>query len=589
MKKIIVLLSALASLLTGQTIPVYDLSGQLSESGNVSGGLLDLSFSTERPLTHFDLVRSLSRAATDEKVPAVVLEVEQAGFSQAQLQEISRSLKVIRNAGKDVWIYTENLNHKTAQLGAHANHLVLMPGGSVSLTGLFAESFYFKGLLDKVGVTAHVVHIGDFKSFGESYYRNGPSDPARKQNEELYDALFAQMKNTIAEGRGIAPGLLNKLINQGFVTPKEALKSKLVNDLQYRTGFIDTVRKKYGKDANFDNSYELPDLSGPQIDGFMDLFSLILSGDKKDRKRSPYLAVVVLEGGITDQSVAPVRTEILKAREDKNCRGLILRIDSPGGSALASEVLWEATSRFNETGKPFVVSMGGVAASGGYYVASGADKIFAESGTITGSIGVVGMKLTFGDLLADLGVSTHNYKRGKHADLYNTNHPFSAEEEKIIRDSMLDIYSLFKKRVTEGRGKKLTDDLENLAGGRVYGGDQALKHGLVDEIGGLNEAIKHAAKLAKLANYETHLLPEPSPPLDGLFGSPEPRGKDDEFITVKPIAKPFFQLRNQLQSLPGLRLLPPHQQLALAQALKELASIHHHQIRLVAPPLPALR
>ena len=362
-----------------------------------------------------------------------------------------------------------------------------------------------------------------------------------------------------------------------------------MNDLQYRTGFIDTVRKKYGKDTNFDNSYELPDLSGPQIDGFMDLFSLILSGDKKDRKRSPYLAVVVLEGGITDQSVAPVRTEILKARKDKNCRGLILRIDSPGGSALASEVLWEATSRFNETGKPFVVSMGGVAASGGYYVAAGADKIFAESGTITGSIGVVGMKLTFGDLLTDLGVSTHNYKRGKHADLYNTNHPFSAEEEKIIRDSMLDVYSLFKKRVTEGRGKKLTDDLENLAGGRVYGGDQALKHGLVDEIGGLNEAIKHAAKLAKLANYETHLLPEPSPPLDGLFGSPEPRGKDDEFITVKPIAKPFFQIRNQLQALPGLRLLPPHQQLALAQALKELASIHHHQIRLVAPPLPALR
>jgi protease-4 len=589
MIKVFFALLAVIAFAGAQTIPVYDLSGQLSESGQASGGLLDLNFSTERPLTHFDLVRSLSRAAKDEKVPAVVLEVDQAGFSQAQLQEVSRRLKAIRDAGKDVWIYTENLNAKTAQLGAHANHLVLMPGGSVSLTGLFAESFYFKGLLDKVGVTAHVVHIGDFKSFGESYYRHGPSDPARKQNEELYDALFAQMKTTIAGGRGIAPGELDKLINQGFITPKEALKSKLVNDLQYRTGFIATLRKKYGTEANFDNSYQLPDLSGPEIDGFMDLFSLMLSGDKKDRKRAPYLAVVVLEGSITDQSVAPVRTEILNARKDKNCRGLVLRIDSPGGSALASEVLWEATSKFSETGKPFVVSMGGVAASGGYYVAAGADKIFAESGTITGSIGVVGMKLAFGDLLADLGVSTHTYKRGKHADLYNTNGPFSDEEEKIIRDSMLDVYGLFKKRVTEGRGKQLTDDLEKLAGGRVYAGDQALKHGLVDEIGGLTEAVTYAAKLAGLEKFDTHLVPEPSNPLDGLFGSPEPREKGDEFITVKPPAKPVLQLRNQLQALPGLQLLPPHQQKALAQALEDLASIHRHQIRLVAPPLPVLR
>ena len=589
MKKFVLVLSVLASFLGAKTIPVYDLTGQLSESGQPSAGLLELDFSTQRPLTQFDLVKSLSLAARDEDVPAVVLEVDQAGFSYAQLQEISRRLKAIRDAGKDVWIYTETLNAKTAQLGAHANHLVLMPSGTVSLTGLFAESFYFKGLLDKIGVTAHVVHIGDFKAFGETFYRNGPSDPARKQNEELYDALFAQMKTTIAGGRGIAPGELDQLINQGFITPKQALKAKLVNDLQYRTGFITTLRKTYGAEADFNNSYQLPNLSGPEIDGFMDLFKLMLSSGKKDRKRSPYLAVVTLEGGISDESVAPVRTEILNAAKDQNCRGLVFRIDSPGGSALASEVLWEATATFNETGKPFVVSMGGVAASGGYYVAAGADRIFAESGTITGSIGVVGMKLAFGDLLADLGISTHSYKRGKHADLYNMTHPFSAEEEKVVRASMLNVYRLFKQRVTEGRGDKLTDNLEKLAGGRIYAGDQALKHGLIDEIGGLAEAIRFAAEQAGLVEFETHLLPEPVNPLDGLFSSPKPRGKDDEFIKTNPARHPLIDLRSQFQALPGLKLLPENHRREIARAVAELESIQSHRIRLVAPPLPVLR
>lgn len=589
MKKVGLLLTTLASFLGAQTIPVYDLAGAMSESGQASGGLLDLNFSTERPLTQLDLVRSLQQATIDEDVPAVVLEVDQAGFSYAQLQEVSRHLKNIRDAGKDVWIYTESLDAKTAQLGAHANHLVLMPEGNVSLNGLFSESYYFKDLLDRVGVTAHVVHIGDFKSFGESYYRNGPSEPARLQNEELYDALFDQMKTTIAGGRGIGPGQLNKLINQGAITPKQALKSKLVNDLQYRTDFIATLREKYGEDAEFDNDYQLPNLSGPEIDGFMDLFSLMMSGDKKRRKRSPYLAVVVLEGGITDQSVAPVRTEILNAKKDELCRGLILRIDSPGGSALASEVLWEATEEFNSTGKPFVVSMGGVAASGGYYVAAGADHIFAESGTITGSIGVVGMKLAFGDMLTDLGISTHQYKRGTHADLYNTTHPFSEEEEKIVRQSMLKVYGTFKKRIIEGRGDKLTSDLEKLAGGRVYAGDQALKHGLVDEIGGLAEALAYTATQAGIIDYDIQLLPEPTSPLDSLFASPKKRDQNDEFITINPAPKPLLDLKSQLQSHPGFNLLPFDKRYALDQALRDLESIQSQHIRLVAPPLPSMR
>lgn len=568
------LLFSLSPLLPAQTIPVYDLAGLISESGQPAGGLASLNFNPAPPVTQLEIVNSLRAAAADDEVPAVVLEVDQASLSYAQLQEMARHLKSIRDVGKDVWIYTETLDAKTAQLGAHANHLVLMPEGNVSLNGMFSESLYFKDLLDKIGVTAHVVHIGDFKSFGEPYYRNGPSEPARQQNEELYDALFAQMTTAIAGGRGIGPKKLQQLIDQGFLTPERALKARLVNALQDRTDFIATLRETYGPEADFDTLYQRPNHSGPEIDGFMDVMKLMFAGDKKRGQQGPYLAVVPLEGGITDQSVAPVRREILRAKRDEHCRGLVLRINSPGGSALASEVLWEATEEFNTTGKPFVVSMGGVAASGGYYAAAAADRIFAENGTITGSIGVVGMKLAVGDLLSDLGISTHQYKRGAHADLYNTTRPFTAEEEKIVRQAMRDVYRTFKKRVQDGRGDRLTDDLEKLAGGRVYAGDQALLHGLVDEIGGLAEALDYVAAQAGLAEYETQLRPEPSSPFDGLFSSPESPDENDDFITANAPARP---------------LLPLSQRRAFEAALQELESMQSHHIRLIAPTLPVLR
>ena len=573
-------------LLNAKTIPVYDLEGLLSENGQGSPGLLDFGFNTDRPLTHFDIITSLQAASGDADVPGVVLEVDQAGFSHAQIQEIARHLQKIREAGKDVWIYTDSLNTKTALLGNQSNHFVLMPEGNVSLTGFYSETMYFKGLLDKVGVTADVVHIGDFKSFGETYYRTGPSEPAKKQTEELYDGLFEQMISSITSGRKIEETTLTKLIDQGFITPEEALENKLVDQLQHRTDFIAAVRDHYGKKARFDNSYELPDTNGPEIDGMMDLMRLMLSSGSDKKIRDPYIAVVVLEGGIDDTSIAPVRSQILKLKKDKNCKGLVFRIDSPGGSALSSEVLWEATDEFKSTGKPFIVSMGGVAASGGYYVAAGADHIFAEKGTITGSIGVVGMKLALGEAMNQFGITTHEYKRGAHADIYNSNRPYTEAERELVRKSMLDVYSTFKKRITDGRGEKLTDDLDKLAGGRVYLGTRALEIGLVDELGGLAEAIALAAEKAELEDPNTQLLPEPSAGLDGLFSSGSEKEDDDEFIKINSPRKPLIDLRQQIQTHPGLNLLPPRKKRALNQFFLDLESIQKDHIRLIAPALP---
>lgn len=582
--------TAIGSLLLGATmavsaapvIPVYDLEGMLSEGGQSSLSLLSLDFSSERPLTLYDLVRSLETAATDEAVKGVVLEVDNAGFSFAQVQELQRRLQKIRDAGKDVWMYSEALSRGTALFGSVANHFTLMPEADVSLTGIYGESLYFKGLFDKVGVTADVVHIGDFKSAGESYYRTGPSEPALKQMNELLDATYNQTVSQIAKGRRIAEEKVRVFVDSGFQTALLAKEAGLVDDLQYRTDFIKKVRAHYGEGAIFDRDYELPNTSGPEIDSVFDVFSLLFSAGKAKRFRRDYVAVIVLDSDITDASIAPVRREFLAAAKEERCRGVVFRVNSPGGSALASEVLWEATDEFKATGKPFVVSMGGVAASGGYYVAAGADRIFAERGTITGSIGVVGMKIALGGGMDLLGISSHESKRGQHADIMNTNRPFSETEKALVRKSMLAVYGTFKKRITDGRGDRLKGDLEAMAGGRVYSGERALELGLVDELGGVHEALAFVAEKAKLEAYDTHLLPEPEDLFSGLFAAPPSRTNDDEFIRMSE-KSPASAMKSYLEAQPLVRMLDPQKRAALQRFVAGLEAFQNERILLIAP------
>ena len=593
MKRIISLCLALLSSVafaakekSGAIIAVYDLEGAISESGQSSGGLFGLGGGSNRPLTHYDVVRSMKAAAEDENVKGVVLDLGGAGISLAQLQEMRRCLLSIRKANKDVWFYTESVTNGTALIGSAANHFTLLPEGNVMLTGMYSESMYFKGLLDKIGVKAEVIHIGDFKSAGETFYRTGPSEYAAKQQSILFDSIFEQTVSQISEGRNITPEALKALIDKAVITPEEAKESKLVDTLQYRTDFIATVRKHYGEDAEFDRGYALPDLDGPEIDGFMDLMRLAFKSGKDKKRKRDYIGIVALDSDISDASVAPVREEILRLAKDDKCKALVFRVNSPGGSALASDVLWEATDEFKATGKPIVVTMGAVAASGGYYVSAGANRIFAEQGTITGSIGVVGMKFVIGGAMEKLGITTHSIKRGKHADIMNTNRSYTPAEEELIRKSMVDVYGTFKKRITDGRGDRIKGDIEKLAGGRVYSGVDALKIGLVDEIGGINEAIAHAAELAKLEDYETHLTPEPKSGFEGMFsGSEKKDSDDDEFIRAFVPRKPAVLIRQHMLAIPGIKMLKPSQRAQLERLVKQVEAYQNHSILLIGPNL----
>ena len=564
-------------------VAVYDLEGPISESGESQQGFGDFSLDPSRPLTMLDLTHSLEKAATDAAVKAVVVDVDQveAGFSQ--LQEIRKLLLAVRKAGKDVWVYSEHLTNRTALLGSAANHFTLMPEADCEFQGIHTESLYFKGLLDKLGVRADVIHIGDFKSFGENYYLTGPSENALKQEEKLIGSIYDQIVQQVAEGRKLKPDQVQVIIDDGALTPKRAVEAKLADELLYRTDLVKKLREVYGEDADFDRSYELPDLDGPEITGLMDVVKLIFKESGKGKFSKDFIAVVALDGDITEESIAPVRTQILKLAKEEKAKALVLRVNSPGGSALASEVLWEATDEWNATGKPFIVSMGGVAASGGYYVSSSADRIFAESGTITGSIGVVGMKFVIGEALEKIGITTHTIQRGKNAGAMSMMRGFSEDEAKRVRDSMTEVYGTFKKRVADGRGKALKGDLESLAGGRVYSGKDALEIGLIDELGGLQQAINYAAKEAKLVKPEVKLLPEPKGGLEGLFSPPDAENDDEEIIRASVAPDAAAKIRATLKSTGVLETLPEPARAAVSKLASRMNAFRKTQVLLLAP------
>ncbi|MGB1128612.1 MAG: signal peptide peptidase SppA [Haloferula sp.] len=572
--------SALAS--EKPIVAVYDLERGLSENGANDGSMFGVNLESQRPLTFFDVTRSLSQAVKDPKVEAIVLDVDGAPLGLAQIEEIRRHLESAKEAEKDIWLYSDYYNTKTAILGSAANHFVLMPEAGVSFSGMAAQSMYFKGMLDKAGLQADVIHIGDFKSFGEEFYRTGPSEFAARQREELIDGMFGQVIETVAKGRGIESSDLLSLVDRGEFSADEAKASGLVDQLQYRTDFNAALKERYA-DAKIDREYRLPDLDGPEMDSIFDMFKLMMASGDDSKSKKDFIGVVVLDGGISDASVAPVRKQVVKLLKDEHAKGLVLRVNSPGGSALSSEVLWEVTDEWKASGRPFAVSMGGVAASGGYYVSAGADRIFAEAGTITGSIGVVGMKMVMGEALEKLGITTHTIQRGKHADAMSITRPFNEEEKTLVRNSMLEIYGTFKKRITDGRGNRLKGDLESMAGGRVYTGSRALELGLVDELGGLADAIAWTAEEAGVDGDSVKLRPEPKSALEGMFAGPEKKG-EDEIVRMDAPAAASSAVRKMVREL-GFSQLPENVRRQVGRALQRLDAISESGVQLIGPDL----
>jgi len=585
----------------GDKIAIFKLKGALTEQPDTSG--MTAFLGSHAPTNLFDLLNTLKEARSDEHLSAVIFEIEESALGFAQTQELRAQIEALRAADKEVYIYCETLEPRTLLLGSAASKLVMMPRGEAFFHGMYAESLYFKKMLDNIGVEADILHCGDFKSAGEPFYLTGPSKEAESQTNKLIDSIFEQMVEQIAKSRKLTPDAVRGLMDRAILSAQEALDAKLVDKLAYKEEFVADLKKQYGKDAKFVRRYGKK--KGPEIDpdnpfSMFKVFSDLMKGDAKSDK--PAIAVVYVDGAISGGESEPsffggsdgarsetVRKAIDAAAKDDTVKALLLRVDSPGGSAIASEVICEATKRFKASGRPFIVSMGNVAGSGGYYVATMADTIFCQPGSITGSIGVVGGKLVTKGLWDWVGVTGHEYKRGKHADVMNTNRKFSEEERAIIKGMMDRVYVEFKDRVIEGRGKRIKGELEPLAGGRVYTGKQALDIGLIDQLGGFADAIKYTADKAQLGSkYELRVFPRPKTLgdiLSEVFGGSEDK---DEMVHA---GMPSMRLGGRFGAMPTIAAaveaasaVDPVKAQAIKNFLIQLELLQREGVLLVCPP-----
>lgn len=459
------------------------------------------SFKPKKALGLNDLSLALKSAATDKNIKGVYIEMGANNNGYATLSVIREHLLALKKAGKFVYAYGSLATQKSYYIASVADKIILNPSGGMEISGFGREIMYYKNALEKLGVEVQEFHCGQFKSAIEPFLRDKMSEPNRKQLTDLYGDIYQRFLVDIGKARNIDTATLNKAINdlKTFV-PEDALALHLVDELGYYDQLLATVKAKAGIEKKKDLK-------------FTEIGTYAASLDKTNES-SDRIAVIYAEGAIVDgmgqdgevggDNFAKI---IRKAREDEKTKAIVLRVNSPGGSALASDIMWREIVLARKQ-KPVVVSFGDVAASGGYFISCNSDKIFAEANTITGSIGIFGLIPNAKKLLNEkLGITTDQVEVTRHGAFNLVTNPFDAEEKALIQRTVEKGYREFKQRVAEGRGKD-TAYVETIAQGHVYTGTQALKIGLVDEIGGIDDAIKFAAEKAKLKEYKLKEYPE---------------------------------------------------------------------------------
>lgn len=469
-------------------------------------------------------VARMDEAAKDKAVDAVILRVAEAELERATVDELRAAVGRIRKAGKPVYAELIDADSRAYLLAGACDCIYMAPGGSLMIPGVRAEMTFYKGLLDKLGIEFCILQMGKYKSAGEAFTRSEPSPAAREEMTGIVDDLYQNLVATIAKDRKLDEAQVRKLIDEGLFTATAAKKAHLVDEVGYGDEIHDLFRMKLGAEkVDFVTDYKKEkneiDFSG--IGGMMKLMELAFGGKTSEkssaqRKIAVVYAVGMIVQGKSSSSVMGEDTvgstslveALQKADKDPKVLAVVLRIDSPGGSAVASDLIWR---QVNQMHKPVIASMANVAASGGYYIAAGARRIIAEPQTITGSIGVIGGKPVISKLLGNVGVSTEVISRGKNSGMLSLTAPFTPEERQAWMNVMQETYAQFVAKVAEGR-KMPRSKVEELAQGRVYTGKMALDKGLIDGLGTLDDAVRAAKEAAGLKpdeKIELETLPEP--------------------------------------------------------------------------------
>jgi protease IV len=550
-----------------------------------------------------DVIERLQKAKEDKQVKAVVLLLDEVELDLAQTEELRQALDAVKAAGKEVLAHADSaLMTQTLALAAGASRISVTPTAVIMLTGLSAESPYLRGLFDKIGVQPDFLTCGEFKSAAEIYMRTGPSPEAATMRNWLLDSLYASYQNLVAQGRGVQPERVRQWIDGAVYTPEQAQQQGIIDSIQHRQDFEAELRKKFGEEVQLDRRYgkkkpsDSVDLSSPL--GLFQVWAKLLDGGKKKASGKDLIAIVHVDGAIlpgksdpspfslgSDAYSTPLRQALDKLADDKAVKAVVLRVNSPGGSAVASEIILNATQRVKAK-KPFAVSMGEVAGSGGYYVSLGADTIFAEATTITASIGVLGGKFSTTDMWSKIGITWDTKHRGANAGLLNSNAPFTDAERAKLQAWMNDIYGVFKGHVVASRGAKLKKPIDELAAGRVFTGRQALELGLVDKLGGLDDAIRHVAQQAKLKDYEVRVYPEPRSFFEILFEDMSDGDRDPKRLAIPATGYERLRGTSILElALPHLKALDCDRLQAIQAALRRLDLLQQERAVFVMPEI----
>ena len=449
-----------------------------------------------------EILHAIMVAKDDERIKGISLNNNFILAGLAQTQALRKVLEEFKASGKFIYTYGDFYTQKDYYLASVADSIFMNPVGALDFKGLSSEVLFYKDLQEKTGVKIEVIRHGKYKSAVEPFLENEMSDANRLQIKELIQSLWNAMVVDISVGRGISESNLNRIADTlGGRTPKYAVASGLLDGIV----FFDQYESKISKALALS---EGADINYVKLDDYMSF-----SNKKNLNSGTGKIAVVFAQGEILYGEGGPdiigqgiINKALIKAREDKNVKAIVLRVNSPGGSALTSDIIWREMELTKKV-KPVVVSMGNVAASGGYYIAAGANKIFAEPTTITGSIGVFGTVPNISALAKDIGINAEQVGTNTNSIDYSLFDPMSDAFRDQIQESIEDTYTTFLERVAQGRGISIAQ-ADSLAQGRVWSGVDAKRIGLIDELGTLQDAIAAAAQLAELETYGIKKYPK---------------------------------------------------------------------------------
>ena len=468
-------------------------------------------FGSKKSVGLNDILANIRDAQKNENIKGIYIDVSMVPAGFATIEEIRNALIEFKKSKKFIIAYSEVYTQGAYYLASVADKIYLNPEGLIDFRGFSSEMMFFKGTLEKLEIEAQVIKVGTYKSAVEPFILDKMSDPNRKQVQSFLGSLYDHFLNGISKSRNIPKDSLLAIANNAMIRNSgDALKYKMIDGLKYKDQVLDELKKLSKTDKNKDiKSVNIADY--PK------------SKDEDEGPSDTRIAVVYASGEITggegnDETIGSERISraIRKARTDKKVKAIVLRVNSPGGSALASDVIWREIVLTKKV-KPVIVSMGDVAASGGYYIACAADSIFAQPNTITGSIGVFGIIPNMQKFFNNkLGITFDGVKTGKFSDLGTVSRPLTDVERMIIQVEVNNIYSSFTNKVADGR-KKSQSYIDSIGQGRVWSGTEALENGLVDRLGNIDDAIKSAAKKAGLKKYRIVEYPGQIDPFQSLF------------------------------------------------------------------------